>query len=757
MGDFRVLPWPASGSGEDGPPIFFEGSGDGSTGDVPTTGTIKVLVCLSYPTDRMPANPAAERQDIIDVWDDVKTFYDQASYNALTVVPEVTNWFALSGVFNDYYSAAKSNIDPDVLTQFVAECAQGAVDQGKDLDDYAAMACYIFANGTFLRAWGGWSQQNFAYSDGGAIDIDITADHLLGLMAMGEDADWGRCAHEVGHNLVSAGAVLGEDGYTSDLIDPTQATATSFEMMGSHDTHPLFSGENMRQLDWFSAANIVDLQWDRNPFSQEYDIAAHGLTEDATGGRVHLVRIQVTDGLAYYIETRQRPGMGSTQVFDTSIPLGAATNNGGVVVTKVLSDEVNNNQETRFITLLHDQRVLIPGDVATDPLRALEIRVVGETVSSGRLVSTVRVEWAQELVPDPDGDFDLRIEPWGPGWETVDIWVDRQPWGTFDNVDGMGNPVGNGDKPQVAAINRFTARARCDGSVDAMNVRVTYYAVTPPGVGDNGNWTPLETKVLPAITAGSNEVEFVNWVPTVGVHTCLKVFVEDQLGEVTFGNNQAQENVFEFEPAADSPPDPLVIPLAIRNPRDEPSIVLVRMVGIPDGWTVHLPHHWVFLPPLGERLLEAVVVTGQDVAAFEQKEARPLNMIVDGRVPRSYTEQVDKIDPASHMLAIGGINAMVTPKHRGKLELEEDPETMQNPSRIGLRGKLTPGRAAQPVEITLRAPDGTEQHMTAMTDGSGNFTASFSVKDKGVFKAQAFIVRAPLVAETQSNVVSVTK
>ena len=169
------------------------------------------------------------------------------------------------------------------------------------------------------------------------------------------DADWGRAAHEFGHNLVDGGLVLGEDVYSSDLVDGTQATAEQFELMGSHDSHPMFSGLFMQQLHYYSAANIHEVQWDRNPFSQDFDVVAHGASVDGAANRYNLVRIKVSPGLDYYVEVRQRPPGGSSQVYDTNIPIPSGSGrNGGVIVTKAITDELDNNQQTRLVTLLHD-------------------------------------------------------------------------------------------------------------------------------------------------------------------------------------------------------------------------------------------------------------------------------------------------------------------------------------------------------------------------------------------------------------------
>ncbi len=782
--NFKLLKWPERKSGKNGPPIFYAGAGTGGTGggasptagDLPSTGTIRVLVIPCYPTDVVPGNMVTASNTIGAPWADVQTFYNQASYTLLTVNVTEANFVALTGNWDDYYEPNYSNIDPDVLDRLTAECAKGAQDQGINLNNFDAMACVIWTNGVFLRAWGGWSKSNFAYA-GSGLNINITVGHEINQMALGEIANWGRCAHELGHNIIHAGLVLGEDVYRSDMIDPdTSATAASFDMMGSHDSHPLFSGAYMHQLGWFNAGKIVELNWDRNPFTAQYRIAAHRTTQDADPNNYHLVRIKVADGLYYFIETRQMPSGGDAQIFDTNIPLGGAPNNGGVVVTKVLTDVVNNNQQMRFITLLHPQEVMTVGDIATDPARALTIRVLSEQVSGGRLISTVRVEWAQELTPDPNADFNLRIEPWGAGYETFDIWIDRQPWGTFDHTDANGDATGNGDQPQPMAINHFWARIRDDGNTPATNVRVTYYAVTPPGVGDNGNWTSIaDTVIIPTIAGNGFEERFVNWTPTVGEHTCLKVFIEGQLGELTYGDNSAQENVFEFTAPAHSPPEPFRFPVAVRNPLREPSIILVKLTGVPSGWIVQLPYHWVYLDALGEIKTEAIAIPTGDVDAYQHEKLRPLNLKIAGNVPRQYTEEVGKTFPGSRMLPIGGITARITPKYGAKIEIREDQEFAKSETKIGIRGTIDPPESGQAVQVLLTDPKNRVRAVDVTTNASGVFVAVFDLTlaptedpihgtpgrketpPTGDYRAIASIISAASVAEAVSNELKITR
>lgn len=770
--DFDVLAWPKPDAGDDGPPYSYAGAGTGgapSAGTVPPTGTARILVVVCNPTDLVPPNPANTRQDVVDTFADVTTFYDQASYGQLSVPVDVTNFVAL---LNDaaYYHRANGaagypNIDAAVLDQLMAECAQGAVNQGFDLNDYSVMVASVYLPGVGVRAWGGWSQSNFAYDNGAGISINITTTNPLGLIAQRHDADWGRAAHEFGHNLVDGGLALGEDVYASDLIDPGEATVQNFEMMGNHDSHPLFSGFYLHQLGWYNAANIVDLVWDRNPFSQEYDIVAHGLTQDANASRYHLVRIKVSDGLYYFVEVRQQPDPAAAmpQIFDENIPLpmGGAPDS-GVLVTKVITSELNNNHQTRLITLLQEQtRVMVTGDEAVDPLRTLRIVVVNDNLQARPRVCRVRIEWAQVIADTPGGDFDLRIEPWGPGWETRDIWIDRDPFGTYDNVDAGGNPVGNGDAPRPLEINRFEARIRNDGSAAANNVKVTHYAVEPPGVGDNGNWAPLATYTVAAIPANGSVTRQVNWVPLVGEHTCLKVAISPQLGEVTTGNNSAQENVFTFQPAAGSVPEPVVMTVAVRNPLKDRTLVIISLQGVPYGYYVYFPHRWLWLDGLAERKLDLLVIPLIDIREMKQRKA---DVRLFGRVPRVYSQKLDMTGyPGSWLAPIGGILASVTPKHRSEVKLE-DKVRPEKEKAVRVFGVVVPHIKDQQLRVDMTRPDGSIASTHAKTDDNGRFSAAFDLAQKrrkpgatqgkgGIHTFQAHIINATQLAPADSNIV----
>lgn len=791
---FSVLGYPNAGAGEDGPPISFGGAGQGGQGDVNPIGTVRVLVALVTPNDRTPG--AGERATVVNAWNNVTTFYNQASYGRTNVQVDVmTDWAELDGSEADFLNDSNDNIDWGQIDRLTAQAAQAAVNEGFDLDDYAMMAC-VCSLGVFIRAWGGWSRQNFSYINIGVfppIIINLSADHQINLIAISQDADWGRCAHEFGHNVVSAPsftgdgtATLGEDVYGSDLVDSSAATAAAFEMMGSHDTHPLFSGYHMEKLGYYDPANIQTLNWDRNPFSGEFDIAAHALSEDNSAA-LHLLKIKIAQGLHYYVQVRQQPGP-TAQIFDDSIPLAGAANQGGAIVTSVVSDTLNTNQQTRFITLLHDNRVLTTGDVVEDPARGLRITIVDAAVQARPLVCRVRVEWAQTIADDPNGAFDLYVEPWGPNWQTPDIWVDRAPFGTFDQpLDPEGRPQGNGDKPRPMEINLLKGRIHVSGAAGATNVKATFYAVDPPGVGDNGNWAPVGMQTIASIAPNSFADVERNWVPVVGKHTCLKLWASPQLGEVSGGNNFAQENVFDFESPASSPPQPVIIDAAVRNPLEERCCVRIGVKGVPFGWRVHYPHAWVWLDAKAEKHFPLTVIPMFDASAYgtgdeKRRAMRTARVNLEGSLPRKYDTPLAPSDlPAgSRAYPIGGILGSVTVKKRVTLRIAEDRKGDRDREsgearRIPIHGRIKPAIGGQRVLVRCTDPAGDDRIQEARTDASGEFRVSFDLSiaptleaDReawrpaerfvaGVYRVRAAVVAAAEAAETSSNLLHIQR
>ena len=177
------------------------------------------------------------------------TFYDQGQgYGTLDVQVDVTDFIPLVDNADHYHrpngALGYPNIDEAVFEQFTAEAAQGAVDQGFDLDDYRVMAVLAYLPGLSVRAWGGWAQQNFAFN-GSGLAINLVAANPLCMILARHDADWGRAAHEFAHGLVDGGLVFGEDVYATGLVDGSEATARTVRDDGSRTTATLCSRASM--------------------------------------------------------------------------------------------------------------------------------------------------------------------------------------------------------------------------------------------------------------------------------------------------------------------------------------------------------------------------------------------------------------------------------------------------------------------------------------------------------------------------------
>ena len=345
---------------------------------------------------------------------------------------------------------------------------------------------------------------------------------------------------------------------------------------------------------------------------------------------------------------------------------------------------------------------------------------MNNVVQANPLALSVTLEWAQTIGDNPEGTFDLRLTQTSVPWVSDDIWVDRQPWGITNETDGDGHIVATREKPRPGEINHLFGQIFNSGPDDVTNVKLTYYAITPPGVGDNGAWAPIGMRTLPSVPASSARSDSINWTPTVGEHTCLKVYASPQFGEITGGNNQCQENVFYFAPPASSPPEPVRMKIAVRNPLEVESPVLLSTINVPQGYLVHLPHKWVILPPKGERHMYLTIVPYLDVQAYlKEFRFRSAPIQVRGHVPRRYAESVGGTGvPAFTHRIVGGLTANVTPKLRAEIEVEPDRKCKTG---IGVTGVVRPGLAGQRVSAVVQPVGGEKFRVETKTGAGGRF------------------------------------
>jgi hypothetical protein len=560
----------------------------------------------------------------------------------------------------------------------------------------------------------------------GPFDIDFPSPK--GGTWMAEDGMPGRMAHELSHFFASG-----------DLYD---GSAGAFDLMGFHDDTPMYSGYNQhRRGTWLSAGNVAELQWGTPAdFNQTFELVAPQQAEsNASDAIKQVLQLRVTDGLFYYIEVRQKPdpaaAAGSKPSFDRNLPGVDPTTLSGVVITRAIESNNQTNNLEPSITLVAPAattpRTMAVGEVFTDPARTIRITVEARTAARPATYR-VRVEWGHLPSTDPNGQYDLRIAPWAPPpWETVDIWANSTKNDTtvppkiiYTNHEPGDDtkPIGNGDAPWVGHDNTVYARITNQGVAPTPeSARVSFYLISPPGVGDNGTWTPFDTVVVPPLAAGETRIVAATrkWRPVVGEHTCLKVMIEPMNGEVTFDNNNAQENFSEFESGASSPYRVVEFDVEARNPYDRGIVMDMQPRSVPENWFVALDQGAVWLPPKGTKTVHAVLWTDRTPEWESQREGRkgPRKAMID-------------IEGWSHRLwdrfsPLGGVTAFVRAVRDVRLTITPRQDDFRRGASLTVVGHLTPASASAQVALHLEGPGGERIVESTKTDAGGQFVHTF--------------------------------
>jgi hypothetical protein len=361
---------------------------------------------------------------------------------------------------------------------------------------------------------------------------------------------------------------------------------------------------------------------------------------------------------------------------------------------------------------------------------------------------------------DPAGKFDLSITPWSTQtWESIDIWVDspRNQLGTFEyhQPGKPAEPVLNGDRPWVNHPNKIVGRVRNTGGVAVADVFVSFYVTSPPGIGDNGNWATLGTRHLPTITAadpatpgsGIALVEF-DWVPASDKHTCLRVEVMPKQGEISPGNNLAQENVAVFDSAGGSSHQPVLLEAEVRSPFVVWRRVDMVVRDLPAGWHCAVDHSWLWVPPKGAKAVSALIWTDIGTPAADRYPKIPTQAQV--RV-EGWTDFYEH-----RYLPIGGILAAVKATRRVDCQSVADVEG----DRLLLNGCLTPKLAGVPITIEVTDAAGHSDHIYVATRKDGCFDVGDAVGGAprlppGTFTVQVFVTAGGDAAETECKPVTV--
>lgn len=778
----------------------------------------KILVVLTTPSDINPEDLAPAGQTASESVNDrlasANLYWNHASYNLVSAAFTVTpNWIPLSQI-HDFYCWQQDDIDraqsaldailldpsataeqiqaakdklnaatnaqgllqePDFL---FAEALIGAKAAMPDFDTYTDY--FIILAGPDLRG------QNFGTQTGyhaessnpslsiGSFDIDFAGPK--GITYVAQTADWGRMVHELSH-FFAMGDIYAESFADGGYIE---GSAAPFAMMGNHDQHPLYIGYDIeKNLNYFNESlpggNVVFLEWGSVADKDEtYDLVAHSKTQDPAGNSDrHLLRLKVTDGLLYYVEVRQKPdvtfGAEGDYSFDTDIPLVPSNPawQAGVIIYKAVENNNQSNNNERYVSLLPPARVLQAGESFEDPARTIRISVT-QKLADRPAKYRVRVEWGHLPAADPNGQFDLRITPWGaPPWETVDIWANSLKndetslakiiYKNHEPGDDT-QPIGNGDPPWVGHDNTLFARITNQGSVQTSeSVKVSFYVNTPPGVGDNGTWAPFDTIDVGVLAPGETRIVEASrkWRPAAGEHTCVKVAIHSQTGEITFDNNQAQENFSEFETGAASPYAPVEFDFLARNPYDTPVVMDLQARGVPADWFVAFDHGSVWLAPNSEKQVHVLIWTDRVAEWSEgEKDESPRKPLIniEGWMDRFG----DRVFP------VGGITTFVQAVRTVKISIEPlEIEKIGEGQWQGRAGEsflisiqVTPSTGVTPIAVHITDPDGNLITERTETDSSGqlNYQTRYVADKAAEYTVQAFVLGGTLAGEAESEV-----
>lgn len=648
-------------------------------------------------------------------------------------------------------------IDGQALLQrgdrLMIDAFQAAQAAGFNLDGFEGLV--VIVNGPFLR---GQSWQTDRFSDGGTT---LVLNERKGIYYVATGADWGRVAHETGHWLGMW------DIYAEAFSDGTllEGTAGPWCMAGNSGGGPLWCAHQIQEkMAVYRTAtpnrNVETRTWSPTApaLDEAFDIIAHDAAEDTAPGQIHILKLVVSSGLTFFVEVRQRPiGL----IFDQNINV-TNVDQTLVVVTRVTEGTSISNTFERPIMLFG---ALDVGQEVVDAARGLTIHV-DQLVQNRPAVYRVRVTWNQPVVGDPSGQFDVTITPWTTDyWETIDVWVDspRNNSGAtiiYENHEpgDTSKPIRNGDRPWVHRVNQIYARIRNTGPMDVSDVYVTFYVNSPPGIGDNGDWATLETKLVPflpgrdpAIPGSGEVIVSSNWRPSLDKHTCLKVAMLPRTGEINVENNFAQENVGSFDSAGGSSHDPVELETSVRSPFTIWRKVDAVVRGLPPGWHAVVNHAWVWTAPKGTHELQVVMWTDLNApydftpAYIRRKHEK------DWEIPAHALIRIEGWTTFDHRyLPIGGFLADV--KANRKVDIEYEAEVSDG--RILVSGCLKPPVPGVQITVELIDQRGKPAYFYTVTDERGCFDlaqkndAQFP---EGRYDVQVFTAAGGDAAETASE------
>ena len=207
-------------------------------------------------------------------------------------------------------------------------------------------------------------------------------------------------------------------------------------------------------------------------------------------------------------------------------------------------------------------------------------------------------------------DFvDLHFQDNAPSWRSPDIWVDWVADNSPPNSPRIypeGTPTDQGETirfPSTGVEKHYVvARVHNGGTTKAEDVKVRWFTCDPPGSGDDGRWVEKDTKIIPEVGPGTWEIVAFDWNvdSSTNSHQCLRAEIIDWTipstvdpstgdtihlasDDVKLQNNNAQQNVFDFEALAGSPYQKIEFQFQVHNDNVDSEIATLVPEGLPWG------------------------------------------------------------------------------------------------------------------------------------------------------------------------------
>lgn len=243
------------------------------------------------------------------------------------------------------------------------------------------------------------------------------------------------------------------------------------------------------------------------------------------------------------------------------------------------------------------------------PLKGCTVEVMDiETVRGS--IPVFRLEVLRE-----EAEFiDLYFEDNVPSWRSPDLWIDwpgDNPDPDVPFVYPLGSPTDQGENVRFPASgiekHYLVARVHNGGEVHAEDVKVKWFICDPPGAGDDGKWVEKDAQTIPVVNEEDVEITPFTWNvdPSTNSHQCLRAEIIDWTipsevdpatgdtlhlasDDVILQNNNAQQNVFDFEALGGSPYQPIEFAFQVHNDAVESEWASLVPDRLPWGYTLEV-------------------------------------------------------------------------------------------------------------------------------------------------------------------------